>query len=97
MERCDFCGSTELNDAKTYACEPFTQVIGDTELQHVEGWDACVDCARLIDLNDWDGVLQRAQLRVPGWKFLPAGAKRAASNAIREAHGEFQSRRLKTN
>jgi hypothetical protein len=97
---CDFCGSPELDGAKTYACEPFTQTAGDTQVHYVEGWDACVECARLIDRDDWDALFQRTQVAqgaLPRWEFLPDGAKHAARDAVRKLHAEFRRRRLKTN
>jgi hypothetical protein len=98
MEFCDFCGSSQLEGAKSYACEPFTQPVSeDTAMEFVEAWDACVACAHLIDRDDWDGLLQRAKVRVPGWKYLPEDAKRVAEDALRKTHAEFRVRRLKTN
>lgn len=101
IERCDFCGSTELTSVKTFACEPFDQTIGGRPIHYVEDWDACATCAGLIDHNDWDSLLERANKMlptiIPGWECLPGGAKKAAADALRKTHREFRERRLKTN
>jgi hypothetical protein len=63
-------------------------------------WDACTECAALIDRNDWEGLYQRTSVArgtLPGWKFLPDEAKLVAVQATRELHAEFRRRRLRNN
>jgi hypothetical protein len=95
-EFCDFCSSQELDGAKTYACEPFT--LGGIE--YADGWDACTECAALIDRDDWNALYERTDVArglLPGWKLLPEGAKRAGEDSVRRLHAEFRRRRLKSN
>jgi hypothetical protein len=96
--RCDFCGTTELEGAKTYACEPFAQ----RNVQYDgRDWEACEECARFIDQDDWAGLLDRfrsqAPETLPGWEMLPRRGRQIVIENTRALFREFKQRRLNTN
>lgn len=53
---CDFCGHD--SPAWDYDCHDF-RIPEDIDLASAGGWAACTPCSKMIEMDDWDGVLAR--------------------------------------
>lgn len=71
-----FAGPPNWKERKRRRANPFTQ----NDVEYAEGWDACVECAILIDRDDWDGLFERTEVGrgiLPEWKDLSEDEKQS--------------------
>jgi hypothetical protein len=70
---CDFCGSLET--LREYLVKDKTIT-----------WFACTECARLIEIDDWDQLIERS-LANPSVRWIPEGEepilRKQAENLVR--------------
>jgi len=59
VKLCDFCSHALF--VKCYTCYSFVYLKG-TSAEHDSGqeWNACAECARLIDSDKWNALTERA-------------------------------------
>ncbi len=60
---CDFCSCrpvTARYTAKTFELHPGAFPLSSLHQMSVGDWAACSDCEKMLDANDWEGIVARA-------------------------------------
>lgn len=90
---CDFCGHD--SPAWDYDCRDFL-VVEDPEISSWGGFAACTPCSNMIEVDDWEGVLERC---VAGARRFGEGlglaeqlAEKVRASAVL-VHGYFRENR----
>jgi len=64
---CDFCSARTGPDKKSYKAKSIIALEAGPQLYMDSGeWVACVDCAVMIDHQEWKALIGRAKLLNPG-------------------------------
>ncbi len=86
MERtpacCDFCGST--HNLQEY-------LVGDEETFK---WYACADCAELIDMDNWELLIERSLSACADVRWTPEGEEEVVRKQVENLVLAFRAFRL---
>lgn len=85
MERspscCDFCGDYQC--LREYPTD-----------DHAVNWYACANCARLIDAENWEQLIERSLEAYGQLRAVPDGEEPVLRNHVEELVNAFRSFRL---
>ena len=85
-ELCDFC-SGQRRPYRVYKCKDFAYETMP-QLNSTGDWNACPECAALIDANDREGLVQRCSL------ILDMDGMPGSIDGLRKLHEQFFNNRI---
>lgn len=92
---CDFC-STADNVNWTYPCNDFVVpalIPGLPDEAKIGPWAACDECHRLIEVDAWDAITERAIAEHQRAQRLPNKAIRVLQHLLLNLHQQFRDNR----
>ena len=78
---CDFCGSLEA--LREY-------LVGDETIK----WFVCSECARFIEIEDWDRLIERSLRACSGVRWIPKGEEPIVRKQVEDLVSAFRAFRL---
>lgn len=88
---CDFCTSPHI--VREYKCRDFDPVMpfGYTSLGD---WEACAECAALIDTCQWEALAERALAKDKDNATMPPSRKRIIKFLLVKLYRDFDAHRI---